>query len=257
MRTVHSVVVALALTLVACAEPGEATGSDPTQNAWELESGSLDETTIRLVEGHPITLSFGADGDGVVGTAACNGYGGSFSISGDELELSELSQTAMACEPEETMESEAMYLEALGRVETYTTTDETLMLAGDGVDLVFVALPPAPISQLTGTVWVLDGLVQGDTVSSVAGERATLELFSDGSMLGSTGCRTLNGSYLISGAEVVLNELAAKGECPPDLHEQDGQVVTVLGDGFRARIDEDILTVTSVGDEGLIYRAES
>jgi heat shock protein HslJ len=134
--------------------------------------------------------------------------------------------------------------------------DESLHLTDEQVDLVFVELPPVPTSELTGTVWVLDGLIEGDAVSSVIGDRATLELFSDGSILGSTGCRSLNGTYTINGAEVTLTQLAAEGECPDQLQPQDSQVITVLEAGFRAAIDGQTLTLTIAGDEGLVYKAE-
>jgi len=257
MRRALVLIATLGLTLGACAEgdgaPADPPTSDPTASAWELESGSLDGGTIPILDSHPITLSFTEDGAG--GTAACNGYGGSYTISGNDLTLSDIFQTEMACMPEETMESEQKYLEALGRVATFTMTDVTLTLVGEGVELDYVLLPPVPTSGLTGTVWVLDGLVGGDAVSSVAGERATLELFSDGSLLGSTGCRGFHGSYTISGAEVTLADFAAEGECPAELQQQDSQVVTVLGDGFRATVDGQTLNLTTGGDEGLIYKA--
>jgi heat shock protein HslJ len=257
MRRLALGVVVLGLVVGACAEPappGTPSTSDPTDSAWELESGDLDGSAIPILASHPITLSFTEDAAG--GTAACNGYGGSYAISGDELTISEISSTEMACLPEETMESERMYLEALSRVVTFTMGDESLHLAGEEVDLVFVELQPVPTSELTGTVWVLDGLNEGAAVSTVIGDRATLELFSDGSLLGSTGCRSLNGTYIISGAEVTLTQFAAEGECPDQLQPQDSQVITVLESGFRAAIDGQTLTLTIAGDEGLIYKAE-
>jgi heat shock protein HslJ len=154
------------------------------------------------------------------------------------------------------MAAETAYLEALTRATSATASDDSLTLTGEGVELVFQELPPVPTAELTNTVWVLDGLIEGDAVSSVLGERATLEMFSDGSMLGSTGCRNLHGKYVVSGAEVLMNELAAEGECPQELEAQDSLVVTVLGDGFRALIEDDILTLTSAGNLGLTYRAD-
>jgi heat shock protein HslJ len=134
--------------------------------------------------------------------------------------------------------------------------DEVLTLSGDGVEMEFERLEPVPEADLTNTVWVLDGLISGDAVSSVSGERATLELFTDGSILGGTGCRLLQGQYTISGPEVVFTEFSAEGECDPALTDQDNHVVSVLGDGFRVEIDGQRLTVWSAGDEGLSYRAE-
>jgi heat shock protein HslJ len=243
------------MVLAACAEPGEPAASDPTEDAWELRSGTLGGEPIPMVDGHPITLTFTEDGAG--GTAACNGYGGSYTVSGEGITFSELGQTEMACFPEETMESEQQYLMALSRVETFSLTEDSLTLAGESVELDFVALPPVPTSDMTGTVWVLDGLVQGEAVSSVSGEQATLELFSDESMLGSTGCRTLSGNYIISGAEVILTDFRAEGECATELQEQDSRIITVLEGGFRVEIEGDTMTIATAGDEELIYKAES
>ena len=241
------------VVLTACA-PLDGQGADPTGSAWELVSGSVDGNEVAIVDGHPITLSFTDNRAG--GTAACNGYGGSFAISGDDFAFSDLGWTEMACIPETVMASETVYLEALPRVETFSMTDDELILRGEGVELTYTALPPVPTSELTGTVWVLDTLVQGDAVTSVTGERATLELFTDGSMLGSTGCRTLDGNYTVSGADLAMTEMSAHGECPAELEEQDNHVVTVLGDGFRVTIEGETLSVIASGGQGLTYRSE-
>ncbi|HSO50114.1 MAG TPA: META domain-containing protein, partial [Acidimicrobiia bacterium] len=142
------------------------------------------------------------------------------------------------------------------RATTLAATDDQLTLTGAGVELVFNKLPPVPTAALTNTVWVLETLIEGDSASSVGGERATLELFTDGSMLGSTGCRNLHGRYVVSGAEIQMPEFAAEGECPQELEAQDGMVVTVLGDGFRVLVEGEVLTLTSAGNLGLIYHAE-
>ena len=75
-------------------------------------------------------------------------------------------------------------------------------------------------------------------------------------MLGSTGCRDLHGRYEVVRAEVLMTEMAAEGECSPELQDQDGLVVTVLGDGFRPAVIGQDLTLTSMGGLGLAYRAE-
>ena len=241
--------------LAGCAEAGDPSAAELTDVPWELVSGTVDGAEIPVVEGHPITLSF--TGDEAGGTAACNGYGGAVAISRSEITFSELASTAMACIPDSVMESETAYLEALPLVKTFSVTEDELSLVGDGVELTFVALPPVPTSELTGTVWVLESLIQGDSVSSVEGERATVELFTDGSMLGSTGCRTLDGQYIVSGAEVVMTEMSAHGECPAELETQDSHVVTVLGDGFRATTQANTLTLTASGRQGLVYRGQN
>lgn len=217
---------------------------------WQLVSGSADGESIPTVASHPITLSVGEDSIG--GTAACNNYFHD-GLSDDGPPV--FGVTEMACSPAEVMNSERAYLAALARV-TEAALEDGLVLTGDGVELVFRALEPVAAAELLGTVWVLDGLVRGDTVSSVvAGSRATLELFSDGSFIGSTGCRTISGSYVVNGAEIVFTTFGADGECPAHLRNQDSRVISALEGGFRVDIEEDRMTTWVPGDEGLIYRA--
>lgn len=219
-----------------------------------MTSGTVDGEQIPILDSHPITITF--ESDRVGGTAACNGYGGTYELSGSEISIGELAMTEMACFPEETMTAERLYANAITRVDT-VSVDEQLSLTADGVELIFEPLEPAPTSELTNTVWVLDTLIDGVTATSVQGERATLELFTDGSVLGGTGCRLLTGHYQVEGAQVLFTELSAEGDCPPELVPQDDHVVTVLGDGFRAEVDGQRLTVWSMGDVGLGYVADS
>jgi heat shock protein HslJ len=244
----------VATLITGCGAPVEQV-DDPTGIAWQLTEGMVDGDPVPVVDGYPITLSLTNEDAG--GTAACNGYGGTYEIAGAEITFSELIWTEMACVAEGVMESEQTYLEGLLLVGTYSMTDDSLTLSGEQVQFEFTALPPVPTAELTGTVWVLETLLEGESASSVNGDRATLELFTDGSMLGSTGCRTLDGQYVVSGAEVAMTEMTAHGECPAQLEAQDGHVVTVLGDGFRAVIDGQLLTLTSSGDLGLVYRSDS
>ena len=245
--------VAVLLTLLAgCAEPSDPAG-DPTGVVWELQSGSVDDGPVPILEGNPITLSVTDDEAG--GRSACNSYSGDYVVSGDRIDFSELIQTDMGCMPAEIMESERVYLEGLTRVDGFSMGEGGLSLDGEGVELVFAPLPPVPDSGLTATVWVLDGLVQGDSVSSVAGDRATLEMFSDGSLLGSTGCRSLSGDYVLTGTAVSVSGLEADGACPSELTDQDALVVTVLSNGFTAEVQGNTMILTSTGGMGLVYLA--
>jgi len=241
-----------ALLAVACLGSDFA---DSVEGSWQLTSGIVDSEEIPLVASHPITINF--EGDEISGTASCNGYGGSYELSGSTISFGNLAMTEMACFPDETMTAEAMYGQALMMVDT-VSLDEVLTLSGGGAELVFEALPAVPDAELTNTVWVLDGLISGDAVSSVAPERATLEFFTDGSVLGDTGCRPFSGQYIITGAEVTMTELAADGhECEPQLADQDNHVISALEGTFRVEIEESRLTTWTAGDEGLTYIAES
>ena len=245
----------LGLALAACSpSSGEIQGSFQG-GSWQLEAGTFDGDPIPMVPTHPITVSF--DGDQIFGTAACNGYGGTYQISDDVFEITDLAVTEMACGPDEVMESERAFLEALLNVDAAEVADGKLVMTGSRTEMVFGELEPAPTAELTGTVWVLNSLIQGNTVSSVSGERATLEFFTDGSLIGSTGCRTIVGTYQTSGAEVVFTNFSAEGDCPAELASQDSRVISALEGGFRVEIEGDRMTTWVAGDEGLIYRADS
>ncbi len=221
--------------------------------SWVLVAGGGPAGDVPLVEGYPVTVTFQAGQLG--GTASCNGYGGSYRLDGNELVLGEVSSTAMACEPPESMTAESAYLAALGDVTAVDLVGDELVLSGPASELVFARQAEVPAAELVGQPWVLETLIEGETASSVAGDPATLLLDPDGTLTGSTGCRALSGDYTISGALVLFTTFAADGDCPPELADQDNQVVTVLGDGFTVEIDGDQMTLTSQGSEGLVYRA--
>ena len=218
---------------------------------WELVDGTVDGDPFPIVDGFRITLNVEAGGT-LGGTAACNGYGAAYVADGEDLLVQEISSTAMACQPA-VMESEQAFMAFLGRPIGYERVDDRLVLRSDGYELTFEAVAPVPTEELIGTEWLLTSLVDGDRVTSVAGAPATLLLTDGGAIVGSTGCRALQGQYVVNADQVLFTTFSAIGECPQTLADQDGFVVTVLGDGFRAAIEGSRLTVTSSGNEGLVY----
>lgn len=246
-------IVLLALVLSACATG--ASGPD-TDGAWQLTAGTYDGSPIPIPPSHPITMAL--DGDEVGGTAACNGYGGTLQIgAGGRFSLGSVAITEMACMPIGVMEAEQMFVAALLDADHIALSDDVLSLTGPDTEMAFTLLPPVPTADLIGTTWVLDALLAGDAVTSVGGDPATLHLFDDGTFTGSTGCRRIAGSYIVTGAEVQLTNFGTEGECGGELASQDSHVVSVLEGGFRVEIEGDRLTILVPGDEGLTYQAQS
>ncbi|MGA7097202.1 MAG: META domain-containing protein [Acidimicrobiia bacterium] len=244
------------LTLSACATRSDSAAS--LDGDYQMTSGVADGESIPLQEDHPVTLTI--DGDHVKGTAACNEYGGTIVVEGDHVTISDLATTEMACFPEESMVTGRKFLAALTSVDTFEPDEGSLTLIGPGIQLDLQRQPAIPTSGLNGTVWVLDSLVDGETVSSVTADRATLEMYTDGSMLGSTGCRTFHGGYSLDGSRVTISQFRAEGTCGAmsrdPLLAQDTQVAEVVGHDFDYRIEGKTLTLMSPGVWGLIYRAE-
>lgn len=241
--------VGLALLAAACGSEDPAGSPGSTLDGdWVLTGG------VALVDGFPITMSI--EGDQISGRAACNSYFGKVTTDGSRLTIGELGATEMGCEPA-VMDAEAAFLAALLEVTTFDRNGDRLTLSGSGIELSLEPVVPVPTASLIGTTWVLDTLIEGATVSTAAGDPAILLLAEDGTLSASTGCRTLVGTWLERGGVVIVPTLSAEGECPADLWEQDSQVVSVVGDEFRAAVDGDRLTLTSMGGDGLGYLAES
>lgn len=218
---------------------------------WQLVDGTLDGEPFPLVDGFRITMMVAEDGT-IGGTAACNGYGGSYVADGEDLIVSEVAHTEMGCQPE-VMQSEQAFLSALGQPLTYEVAGGSLLISGEGVTLEFHEIPSVATAELVGTEWTLDALIAGDTVSSAQGD-AWVRFDENGTMTGTTGCRELSGTFTVSADELRFTTLSARGECSEELSGQDAQVVAVL-EAPRLEIEGNRLTLTTSGDDGISFTA--
>ncbi len=221
--------------------------------SWTLTFGAGPEGDIDQVNGFPITLNF--DGDTIGGTAACNGYGATYRIDGNQFIINGLGWNEMGCATD-VQAAEQAYFAALTDVASIDLAPgPQLALSGGSRELIFESNAPVPTDELVGGLWLLDTLIDGETASSVAGEAATLQLHGDGTSSGSTGCRTLTGRYVTAGNEIQFTDLAADGDCPNALADQDSYVISVIEGGFELSVQGDRLTLTSQGGVGLSYQA--
>lgn len=248
---------ALVLVLAACGGGDLRTvvGDDP-DGEWALVSGTGPDGALPLIDDAPVTLRVG-QGE-VSGRSACNHYFARVSVNGDRVRIKDVGGTDMGCEPE-VMAVEAAYLTVLTTVDRVARDGDQLLFTGPRAELRFTAVPPVPTHLLVGSTWTLETLVTGEVASSVqsaTGDPPTLLLRADGGLAATTGCRELHGRYEVIGAEVVAVELTADGDCPPGLTEQDDHVTAVLGDGFRAAVEQDVLTLSD-RDRALVYRARA
>lgn len=240
--------------LVGCSLLRGGAGGD-LNGEWKLQSGTNQGQAIPIVPTAAITLKI--NGTQVGGQAACNSYGGKLQVNGASITISELIQTEMACVDARAMASEAAYLAALAVVNAAARAGNSLVLSGPQVELQFALVPPVPDAALIGPVWVLESLIDGDAVSSTAGQQATLQLLPDGKLAASTGCRKVTGSYRVSGThvDVTLDPFDAIG-CANDVGDQDARVLAVLGGGFEVAIEGEAMTLI-VGQQGLGYRVSA
>jgi len=163
----------------------------------------------------------------------------------------------MGCQSD-VQELEQVFLRALGAASAYSVDGGQLQITTPAGVWRFDRLAPVPTVELVGRTGVLDGYIDGESVSNEAGmEAAFIELQDGGVLVGATNCRALSGTWIETGSEIVFTEFSADGECPGDAaSDLDSRIITVLGDGFSAEIDGNRLTVMSRGGEGLSFRSE-
>lgn len=219
---------------------------------WVLTEGTVGDRPIVVPDGSRITLTAGQD-DQVGGSAACNGYGAIADIEGDRVGFTMSGSELMRC-ADDAMAAEKDFLEALPRVTTGSRRDGTLHLSGPDVALTFRLSKPVAVEDIIGIAWQLESLVVGDQATP-AEARVSLLLAEDGTVSGSTGCRQLHGRYDAFGDQINFPEFGAEGDCPAELEDQDNHIVGVLGDGFRAELQDRELRLTSDGHVGLVYRS--
>jgi heat shock protein HslJ len=244
------------ILLPACGSPGGSEPSgplgDPT-GTWQLVAGTSNGEAIPIPAEHPITLIL--EPSSMSGTAACNSYGAELSLTGDGIEMGLIDQTLRGCE-EPVQAAEVAYLSALRVVTRIGMDGDALRLTGPAVELHFERLAEPPTPAMVNVVWTLDALFAGDVAASPLGEPATLEMRSDGSFKGSTGCRAFQGTWVELGNEIRATAMAMSEEaCPAELTDQDSHVVSVIGDGFVPSIEGQTLTLLDPGSIGLVYRA--
>jgi heat shock protein HslJ len=246
--------LAVPLVLAGCGAPSA--GGSPADDAvgeWELVSGTASGRPLPQPAGSRATLTL--DGSQAGGTSFCNHYSATYRGNGGAIEFDAIGGTEMGCAPE-VMEAEYAYSAALAEVDTVVVEAVDLVLTGPGVELRFRPVPEVPPSELVGTTWVLDTLLDGEVASSVVGG-SMVRLEADGTVTATTACHTLSGTWTRDDDEVLVRDLVTQElDCPADFRTQDVHELAVLADGFRSSVEADRLTALDADGRGLVYRAE-
>ena len=203
---------------------------------WRLES--LDGQPV--VDGTTVTLNFGPDGQ-ANGSGGCNGYSGSYQLSGDTLSFGQIASTLMAC-AEPILAQESAFFAAMGSVSGYTLDGDQLTITyGDNQALVLLRVP-----GLAGTGWQLIALA-GEAVS----ENITLSFGADGRLSGNGGCNSYSGPYTTAAGALTIGPLLSTRIACPDSSENAYFAALQAATSYTA--DGSTLTIYTDMDEMLIF----
>jgi len=218
-------VAAMALSALACSASG-GTGGTIDGTSWKLTSYSVSGTSTNVPAGVVVDAHFA--GDRVSGFGGCNAYGGTATISGSTIKISDVFSTQMACEGDGST-VETAYLANLANAATFTATADALTIfdsSGKSI-LVYAAGAANPIEGF----WNVTGYNNGNeaVVSPIAGTTLTANFTPGGEVGGSAGCNDYSGTYKLDGTNLTVGPLmSTKKACDQTIMDQETQFLTAL-----------------------------
>jgi heat shock protein HslJ len=95
---------------------------------WNLDSFYTADAVSSVIAGTTITAVFDKDGS-VTGSAGCNRYFASYTVTGTSMSIGSAGSTKMYCTSPGVGQQESTYLASLGRAATFVITGDRLVLA--------------------------------------------------------------------------------------------------------------------------------
>lgn len=226
------------------------------------ESVTRDGVPHPLVAGTRIRLAFG-DAGTFTASAGCNTMSGSVDVEDARIVVGGLAMTEMGCDPER-HEQDAWLAAFLGAGPAYELEGDRLRLSGRGGDRGGTVIElldrevADPDRALVGTEWRLDGIVEGDAVSSVPGQlTATLVFEAARLVVEVEGCD--GGSAAVEIGEATIRVAAwnpADLGCGRGVSKSVASKITRALDGEVAwEVEASSLTVSHPDGHGLMLRA--
>jgi heat shock protein HslJ len=230
------------MILAACASPA----SDLTGKVWALTE--LKGTPPAAGVG--ISAQFTSDGK-VSGSAGCNRYSGTYTVSGNSITFSSPMATTMMMCDEAVMEQENAYLKALAEAKTYEVKGDQLTLTG--TDKTSLAIYKAQSQDLAGTSWEPTGYNNGKqaVTGMLTGTTLTADFGKDGTLSGNSGCNTYSGEYKVNGDQITIGTLASTMMAcsePEGVMEQEAQYLAALQSAATYQIEGNVLQMRTKDD---------
>jgi heat shock protein HslJ len=236
----------LALVLAGCASSGSQSGGDLTGKFWAL----TELMGKPPVAGTGISAQFTTDGK-VAGSAGCNRYSGTYTVSGNQITFSSpMAATMMMCE-QAIMDQESAYLKALGEAKTFAVKGDRLTLSGAGGAA--LAVFKAQSQDLAGSNWEASAYNNGKqaVVGVLEGTTLTANFGKDGALTGNAGCNGYNGPYKVDGAKLAIGPLASTMKnCsdPAGVMDQEAQFMAALQSAATYQIEGNVLELRTKDD---------
>ena len=234
------------MILTACASSGAQQGGELTGKVWAV----TELTGKPLVADTGISAEFTADGK-VSGSAGCNRYSGTYTISGSNITFSSpMASTMMMCD-QAIMDQESAYLKVLGEAKTYAVNGDQLTLTGgDGTQL---AVYKAQSQDLAGTSWEVTAYNNGNqaVVGVLEGTTLTASFGNDGNLSGNSGCNQYSGAYTVNDGEITIGPLASTMMMcsdPAGVMDQEAQFLAALQNAASYRIEGNVLELRTKDD---------
>lgn len=132
MKKLMFMVFVLSLAISACG------ANDPAAaliGTWKLTSYGPAGSLSPAVEDAEAEITFNEDGT-VAGNSGCNGYGGSYTVEGNQITFSEIVSTLIFCDEPLGAQEEAVY-QVLTETASYEIEGNTLTITNNDSVLVF------------------------------------------------------------------------------------------------------------------------
>jgi heat shock protein HslJ len=234
------------MILAACTSSSSQSGGDLTGKVWAL----TELMGKPLVADTGISAEFTTDGK-VAGSAGCNRYSGTYTVSGSNITFSSpMAATMMMCE-QAIMDQESAYLKALNEAKTYAVNGDQLTLTGgDGAQL---AVYKAQSQDLAGSSWEVTAYNNGNqaVVGVLEGTTLTASFNEDGTLSGNSGCNQYNGSYTVDGDQITIGPLASTMMMcsdPAEVMDQEAQFLAALQSAANYEIEGNVLQLRTEDD---------
>ena len=131
MKKYLLILFVLSLALYACA------AEDPSASllgSWNLTSYGPAGSQTPVVADSGASLTFNEDGT-IGGNSGCNGFGGQYTVEGNQVSFSEIVSTLILCDEPLMSQEEAVH-QVLNETATYEIDGTTLTLTNNGMVLV-------------------------------------------------------------------------------------------------------------------------